>query len=722
MNQALSSTLRAAVIAATATMAACGGGGGDSAVTGSNPAPNTVALTGTVKAPGGQLAFQSPTGLRRMVAEFFGAPAFADIAGLLPAIGVTVELIEIDAGGNQTGAVLATAVTDGSGNFSLDAPSGFSPASRYVVRASGTSGTLDSIVTDTGNLAVDPIAHVTKEKILATATDLAAVSVSEINILKDEVADIASAVDTNGLTLATLNTALSGAAGNSEELKHMLENSALAGATRICGNVSYQGNPHANILVVARDYGEWVTRNKTLTDAAGNYCLDIAPGDYIVGAINRTDASFAASEWWSPGGNVYGQKEAARVTVGASGTVTRDFVLETGTRIEGTVTANGGPLNGAPLENVNVEVRDFRTNFPLAFTRSNVVGQYRLNVMPTANGLVVSAANRTVQPYASEFYNSGSGGIGFEQAGKLTTTLGATQTIDFTLEPGNLIAACVTDGAGGTGVAGARVRINKIYDTDGDLATDENPYQLASSVSRLRANLQGCFRRWVAPNAMYSVQTRGQQQVANLLTAPTNNMLFLPPFSAQVGQLALTVTDGTNPVSQAKVFVYDTTGNFVGNENTDADGTTTVYAPTTGNYLVEVRIDDDKPYASMIYNGKQSLLAGTDGIAGDPVALTVGATANLTMALPSAGVLSGIVHDVNGNPAGGVRVQVRYGGTTGNDRFTNVITKSDGSYEISLPAGSYSVRAGGTTGRSQNTSVTALQSTALNFTGANALP
>jgi hypothetical protein len=104
------------------------------------------------------------------------------------------------------------------------------------------------------------------------------------------------------------------------------------------------------------------------------------------------------------------------------------------------------------------------------------------------------------------------------------------------------------------------------------------------------------------------------------------------------------------------------------------------------------------------------------------VALTVGATANLAMALPSAGVLSGIVHDASGNPAGGVRVQVRYGGTTGNDRFTNVMTKSDGSYEISLPAGSYNVRAGGTTGRSLNTSVTATQTTALNFTGASALP
>lgn len=722
MNQNLSSTLRAAVIAATATLAACGGGGGDSTGSGTNPTPNTVPLSGSVKAPGGQLAFNSPTGLYRMVAELFGTRAHADLPGLLPAIGVTVNLIEIDVSGNPVGGVLATGVTDGNGNYTLDAPSGFNPASRYVVRASGASGTLDAIVTDTSGLTVDPIAHVTKEKILATATDLAAVSVSEMRVLKDEVADIANSVDTNGLSLASLNTALSGAAGDNEELKYILDNSALAGATRICGNISYQGAPHADILVVVRDHGEWVTRNKTLTDAAGNYCLDIAPGDYILGAINRTDTSFAASEWWSPGGNIYVQKEAAKVTVGASGTVARDFALETGTRIEGTVTALGGPINGSPLENVNVEVRDFRTNFALASARSNVVGQYRLNVMPTSNGLIVNTTNRTVQPYASEYYNGGTGGTGFEQATRVPTTLGSTQTVNIALEPGNMISACVTDGAGGTGVAGTRVRINKLYDTDGNLATDENPYQLTSSVSRLRANLQGCFQLWVAPTAMYSVQARGQPQVANLLTAPANNVLLLPPFSTQVGQLALTVTDGSNPVSQAKVYVYDTAGNFVNNENTNGDGTTTLYAPATGNYLVEVRIDDNQSYGSTIYNGKQSLLAGTDGIAGDPVAMTVGSTVNLAVALPAAGVLTGTVNDANGNPAAGVRVQIRYGGTTGNDRFTNVHTKSDGSYELSLPAGAYSVRAGGTTGRSLNATISTLQSTALNFTGANALP
>lgn len=199
-------------------------------------------------------------------------------------------------------------------------------------------------------------------------------------------------------------------------------------------------------------------------------------------------------------------------------------------------------------------------------------------------------------------------------------------------------------------------------------------------------------------------------------------MLLLPPFSAQVGQLALTVTDGSNPVSQAKVYVYDTAGNFVSNENTNGDGTTTLYTPATGNYLVEVRIDDNQSYGSTIYNGKQSLLAGTDGIAGDPVAMAVGSTVNLAIALPAAGVLSGTVNDANGYPAAGARVQIRYGGTTGNDRFTNVHTKSDGSYELSLPAGSYNIRAGGTTGRSLNATVSTLQTTTLNFTGVNALP
>jgi hypothetical protein len=52
-----------------------------------------------------------------------------------------------------------------------------------------------------------------------------------------------------------------------------------------------------------------------------------------------------------------------------------------------------------------------------------------------------------------------------------------------------------------------------------------------------------------------------------------------------------------------------------------------------------------------------------------------------------------------GAPAGGVVVQVRYGGTASDDRFINVNARGDGSYDVSLPAATYNrVRGGGTTG------------------------
>jgi hypothetical protein len=59
-----------------------------------------------------------------------------------------------------------------------------------------------------------------------------------------------------------------------------------------------------------------------------------------------------------------------------------------------------------------------------------------------------------------------------------------------------------------------------------------------------------------------------------------------------------------------------------------------------------------------------------------------------TIALSAGGVLSGTV-TVNGVPQGNIRVQVRNGATGGGGRFVNTSTQIDGSYSVSLPAGTY---------------------------------
>jgi hypothetical protein len=68
-------------------------------------------------------------------------------------------------------------------------------------------------------------------------------------------------------------------------------------------SILFCDNPLADINIVARDFGNWVTRAKTKTATDGTYCLNLPVGEYILGSINRTrdvsDPGRHASEWWS---------------------------------------------------------------------------------------------------------------------------------------------------------------------------------------------------------------------------------------------------------------------------------------------------------------------------------------------------------------------------------------------------------------------------------------
>ena len=694
--------LRAALVVflSLVGLAACNsGGGGDGGA--STPA---MSVSGTVLAPGGQLAFNSPTGLKRFFAGIFGAPAYAAISGTLPVgAGITVTLIEIDANGDQVGSTIATTTTDAGGNYTLDVPQSFVPASRYVVRAEGPSSHLDAIVTATSDLEIDPISHVTTEQIVAATGDLSTISTQEVQILREELSEIAQGINPSGLSLSALNAQITQETANDEELGYMLANAALGGGTRICGQVTHQVNPHAGIHIVVRDFGDWVTRARTTTDASGSYCVDIAAGNYIVGALNTTGTSFAASEWWSVGGTAYQMIDAGKVTV-TSGTTTADFVLETGGRIEGTVAASGGTLNGQPLEGIQVEVRDFRTGLPVAIVKTDASGNYRINVIPGGNGYALSVLNRSWRPYASHYHNGTSGGVNNSfEASKVTVGASTTQAILFAMTPGNQVTARLLDQpavSGGLPVPGMQVRVNINYAV--------NPYSKTGAAARLRTNRDGTIRLWLKPDS-YVVQTRGQEQPADLTSG--NQELS---FEQTVGRATVTIKDGGgNPVSQAKLFLYDSAGNFVNYQPSLADGSATLYAPTNGNYLLEVRVDDGRPYGSIIYNNKLSLLAG------NPVSMTVGGTTGLgDIVLPTAGILKGTVRYANNALAAAVRVQVRYGGIDDTARFISVYARGDGTYEASVPAATYNrVRAGGTSGtNADNVAVTAGGETTNDFT------
>ncbi len=315
--------------------------------------------------------------------------------------------------------------------------------------------------------------------------------------------------------------------------------------------------------------------------------------------------------------------------------------------------------------------------------------------------------NRTRQAYASEMYDGSTGtSYRFKVSKLVYTTAGATQTVNFDLVKGYKAYGQVLDNSGGSAVTGTRVLI------DIDSSTEGN-----SPSFRLRTNNEGKYGIWLMPDK-YFISTYGQTTTSQDMTAANANK----DFSSQVGMVTATIKDAAgSAISQAKVYLTDTSGNNVSQEISSSDGTVTLYSPTTGNHLAYVRIDSDhgsdttanKRYGSVVYDGtttptQKVLLSGTN------IGMTVGSTvAAGTLTLPDAGVLKVSVTTDGTTPVANYRAQVRDSGGTG--IFFTHRTLSDGSYILSLPAGTYVVRMIDATTNCTSVNITAGATTTVNF-------
>jgi len=175
--------ITAALVAAS--LSGCGSSGSSSSTP---PASTPATVSGSVSAPGGAIAFNAPSGIKRLLAEIIGRPAYADGLGVTSVgPGVTVNLIEIDVTGAQVGNVLASATTDTNGAFSITVPDGIVLGPKYVIRAEGSgSSTMDAMVTGT-TVNVDPSTEATKTIILGTVSDLTNLTAGAVDTLQSEV-------------------------------------------------------------------------------------------------------------------------------------------------------------------------------------------------------------------------------------------------------------------------------------------------------------------------------------------------------------------------------------------------------------------------------------------------------------------------------------------------------------------------------------------------------
>ncbi|MFZ2652117.1 MAG: carboxypeptidase-like regulatory domain-containing protein [Burkholderiaceae bacterium] len=646
-------------------------------------------VSGTLSAPGGALAFNATGGFMRFFAKIFGADAVAALPGTSAVVGATVKLIEIDGNGNQVGADIASAITGADGSFTLNAPAGFTAGAQYVIRAVGTNA-LDRMLTDLTAQDVDPASSATTALVV---TQLQAVSGNPRDLQRAQLEQVldgivaqSADIDAAGLTTtAALVAALKAEAQSDEEAAYALSNLVAAGS--VTGTVTdASGAALANVKVVARDFNQWVRRAETRSNANGQFTLNLSAGDYIVGALNFTAASMAASEWWTCNDSVGGPDcgaanmfSAGRITVGA-GAVTANFKLEAGARIEGTIVASG---TASPLPGVHVLLRDFLSDQPVIGRRAQLDGSYRVNLRPGT--YTVGTRNRTRLPYAGGLYNGAAsggtttagGGANASAGTPMVLAAGSTTTANFDLDEGGVVRGNVTDGTNPVG--GISVRF---YDS-----TDQ-------FVEAERSSKAGKYRLWVRPGA-YTVRTRGQFANPTVVAFSSNNNPGAVNFTTPVGSATAVILDSAgNPMPQVKVRLFETlSGNrdLQSFEISNGDGSVTVYAPT-GNYLIEYRVDNGSTTTGSAIHDGSAAPTGKQLAGGLAVAFSNGATASLTtpatVALPTGGELKGTV-TLGATPTGNIAVQVRFGGTNGNFRFITTRTQRDGSYTISVPAASY---------------------------------
>jgi len=134
------------------------------------------------------------------------------------------------------------------------------------------------------------------------------------------------------------------------------------------------------------------------------------------------------------------------------------------------------------------------------------------------------------------------------------------------------------------------------------------------------------------------------------------------------------------------------------------------------DHRVQIRLDSAANAGSIIYAGVTQLGSATPiNVNGSDVALG-------TITLPDGGVLNGTVYAGSSGdtatPIGNFSVEVRDGGTAGANRFIRGRTRGDGSFVLTLPAGTYErvkMRDATVGGNCDNVVITAGSATMLNY-------
>jgi protocatechuate 3,4-dioxygenase beta subunit len=588
----------------------------------------------------------------------------------------------------------------------------------------------------------------------ANSGSLSSISVNTITALQNNIQSLLTSpkyAATSTSTASSASSALVAAANANEEVSNAAGSIGAPGTiTGVVKDAS--GNPVPGINIQILDYGNWVLRAETITAADGSYTIN-APLNktYILGAVNETSTSTLASQWYTAGGGSINEYSADQIVLSNSTAVTKNFTLGPGIRMSGVVT--GGSSN---LAGVKVIVRDFYSNEPVAKVFTGGDGSYTINVGAgkyTLAAVNVTANPYATQIYLNNTTNANN--YAQAAAINLSSSTG-NQVFNFALPAGYQVAGNISDPTSGvqTGIVvriydadpnsqwyGSTMESVR-SDMGGNYSiwlvpkTGSTPFY--SVESRGQASLVSLTQNQTAVNFAAAVAViNGKVVDQNNNAVPQAKIFVYSPASTGLSSITGPVGTGAIPVNLASnantsvglncaTTISGTSNNAnnpckMGLEISNSDGTFTVYssAASVNSIRLFAKLDNGSPLGSVFYTTNGT--TATQVSAASAVPITVGQTTNLSsnIVMPLGVLVTGTITDVNGNPAPNYNLQLRgylpsenfsctyntsisggynpsacSGGAAGypTHMFATISTRSDGTFQLSVPAANYYAR------------------------------
>jgi hypothetical protein len=250
----------------------------------SSNTPAAIEVSGTAEAPGGVIAYFEQKNAFEIAMQFFVSPVAAAITGLQPVTGATVELIRVDAAGNQVGDVLATTATSITGDYTLTLPTGVDLSGDLIVRITGTNNKeLRAQVVET-DVDITPLSEFVLQSFVNSGTDLTTIETGAVVQLSSKVEEF-DLVATGVVDIDQMLAQLDAEVGDFVENQIETITTAPADDT-LLNNIA--GDYHASALSIGlhdddNQYG------------SGTFAVDLYRTDFTLGNAGSGTVSFTIS-------------------------------------------------------------------------------------------------------------------------------------------------------------------------------------------------------------------------------------------------------------------------------------------------------------------------------------------------------------------------------------------------------------------------------------------